>query len=113
MASHEAMSYVRNGDIKQAIKGQEQRILDALHIAWPRRGKTHIDCPYSAHGGKDDWRWDDKRAKAFCTCISGAHSALDVIATCEGIDFEDTKVRAAEIVGRPDLIKTKQANGRR
>src|SRR3954447_22613825 len=105
MASHEVTSYVRTKEINQAVEGQEQRILDALNIAWPQHGKSHIDCPYSAHGGKDDWRWDEKKKKAFCSCIKGSHSIVNVVAACEGLDFDNAKIRAAEIMGRSDLIK--------
>src|SRR5215204_7481588 len=118
MASHDATSYVRTQDIKHAIDGQEQRILDALNIPWPNGRKPHIDCPYPEHGGKDDWRWDDKKGKAFCTC-SKSDSIFDVIRKCEGLGddrtgFDPAKIRAAEIIDRQDLIKLKrQVNGQR
>ena len=48
---------------RQAVAGREAEILDALNIPW-RSGRPHIDCPYTAHGGKDDWRWDEKRPGA-------------------------------------------------
>ena len=77
--------------------------MDALKIAW-RQGRPHLACPYSNHA--DDtpsWRWDEKRARAYCTCTKG-DSVLDVMAKVEGIDFEAAKIRAAEILARHDLI---------
>src|SRR3954452_4772407 len=99
MASRQAKAYVRTHNIKQAVRGQEQRILAALGVRWPQDGKPHIDCPYPNHGGETDWRWDDRKGRAFCTCSQG-DNILNVIEKCEGVAFEDAKIRAAEIVGR-------------
>jgi hypothetical protein len=93
--------------IRQAVGGHETEVLDELNIPW-RSGRPHIDCPYKSHGGKDDWRWDDKKATAYCTC-SKRHSIFDVVAKVEGIDFEAAKIRVAEIIGRTDLIYVKDA----
>src|SRR4051812_34955221 len=79
MASHEATSYVITKDIKRFVEGQEQRILDAVSIHWPQSRKDHIDCPYPEHGGKNDWRWDDRKKKAFCTCAQKGDSIFDVM----------------------------------
>ena len=95
--------YVTTGDINAALAGREADVLDALGIDW-RAGRPHITCPYS-HGGANDWRWDNRKARAFCTCVEGSHSAIDVLATIEGIDFDAAKVRAAELIGRTDLIR--------
>ncbi len=98
-------NYVRTRDAEAAVKGRELDVLRAVGIDPPVKG--HMVCPYPAHGGKDDWRWDSRKAKAYCTCIDGSHSIFDVVATREGVDFERAKVRAAEILGRTDLIHTK------
>lgn len=91
--------------IQDAVKGHEAEILDALEIDW-LAGHPHITCPYPAHDDTSpSWRWDDKKGRAFCTCIQGSHSILDVIMAMEGVDFEVAKVRAAEILGRNDLVK--------
>jgi hypothetical protein len=56
------------------------------------------------------WRWDAKRKIAFCSCIgtrpgeNKGHSIFGIIGTKEGLNREDAKIRAAEIIGRPDLI---------
>ena len=49
------------------------------------------------------WRWDEKHAKARCTC--GTASIFDVIMKIEGLDFEAAKLRAAEILGLDELIE--------
>ena len=90
---------------RQAVAGREAEILDALNIPW-RSGRPHIDCPYPAHGGNNYWRWDEKSAKAHCTC-SKAGSIFDVIMKIERIDFEAAKIRALEMIGRTDVIRTK------
>ncbi|WP_147041171.1 toprim domain-containing protein, partial [Skermanella aerolata] len=102
--------YVRTDPIKEAVAGHELDVLSAIGIDW-RGGRGHINCPYPDHGGKDDWRWDDSKACAFCTCIGkrpdegGSHSIFDVVSAREGIDFEKAKVRVAEIIGCTDLIE--------
>ena len=101
--------YAPTAAAKQAVAGRETEILDALNIPW-RSGRPHIRCPYPAHGGEDDWRWDEKTARAYCTC-NKSHSILDVIMKVECIDFEAAKIRALEIIGRTDLIRTKAAGG--
>ncbi len=67
----------------------------------------HSTCPYPDHGGHNDWRWDAKKAKAYCTCSSG-DSIFNVVMKCEGLaDFEEAKIRAASILGRPDLVRSR------
>ncbi|MGI3900537.1 MAG: DUF927 domain-containing protein [Janthinobacterium lividum] len=107
--SSDAPRFVTTNDIKAAISGRETEILDALGIEWRKSaGSGHITCPYPEHGGADDWRWDQRKAKAFCTCMNGhADSVLDVLMKCEGLEIDGAKVRAAEMLGRSDLIRTK------
>lgn len=100
--------YVKTGDIKEAIRGRETEIVDSLGIAW-RNGGPHIRCPYPNHEDKNpSWRWDDKACRAVCSCTQQGDGAIDVLAKMEGIDFDDAKVRVAEVLGRDDLIKTKR-----
>jgi hypothetical protein len=109
--------FVKTSEIRAAVGGREVDVLDQLGIPW-RRGKPHIDCPYPDHGGADDWRWDGRKSRAFCTCIGRrpherqSHSIFDVVALVEAIDFEAAKIRVAQIIRRPDLIKT-QGDGER
>ena len=106
----EAETYVVTRDIKAAVQGRETEVLDALNIDWRRCTKSnHIRCPYPEHGSNgENWRWDARKAKAFCTCQTGhADSILDVVMKCDGLEIEGAKVRAAEAIGRSDLIKTK------
>lgn len=91
--------------IQSVVKGREIEILDGLDIDW-KSGQPHIACPYPTHD--DDhpsWRWDDKKARAFCTCIERSHSIFDVVMAKEEIDFAGAKIRVAEMLGRKDLIQ--------
>ena len=49
------------------------------------------------------WRWDEQKRCAICTC--GSNSISEVLIKVEGISFEAAKIRAAEILGRQDLIR--------
>lgn len=99
--------YVQTGEIRSAVEGREEAVLDALSIPF-RNGKPHIDCPYPSHGGTNDWRWDDKKLRARCTC-TGGDSIFDVVMKCESIEFEEAKVYVAEAIGSQHLIKVKGA----
>ena len=91
--------------VQTAVKGREAEILDALQIDWPG-GQRPITCPYPGHADNNpSWRWDEKKACAFCSCIEKAHSIFDVLAAKEGIDFEAAKIRVAQILGRENLIR--------
>jgi hypothetical protein len=95
--------YVCTKDIQAAVKGRETDILDKLRIPW-REGNPHIRCPYRDHTDNNpSWRWDEPKRRAVCTC--GSHSILDVLGKVEGNAFDMVKIRAAEILGRRDLIR--------
>jgi len=99
-----AQRYVPTNAIKSAVAGHEIHVLDALGISW-RIGRPHIHCPYPTHTDEHaSWRWDERRVRAFCSCITGAHDIFNVVAAVERLDFSATKVRVAELLGRPDLI---------
>ena len=98
--------FVKTNEIRAAVRGRETDVLDALGIDW-RDGRPHINCPYPDHGGADDWRWDAQGRKARCTCTKG-DGIFDVLMKVERIDFDAAKVRAAELIGRPDLIRERQ-----
>jgi len=102
--------YIKTAVIRAAVKGRETDILKALGIQW-NHNASHIACPYPDHPDHEpSWRWHDKRMLAFCSCIGTrtaekkAHSIFDVIGAKEGLSFEAAKVRAAEVIGRRDLI---------
>ena len=58
-------------------------------IGW-RVGRPHVTCPYpDHHDGDPSWRWDSPKARAYCTCIDGSDSALDVLMKCQGIRLRD------------------------
>ena len=96
--------HVQTRAIKDAAEGREPEILDAVQIDW-RSGRPHINCPYPCHQDENpSWRWDEKKACAFCSCIEKAHSIFDVVAAKEGINFEAAKIRVAQILTREDLI---------
>ena len=98
--------YVTTPDIRAAIKGHETDLLDASGIPW-RSGNPHINCPFPDHPDPHpSWRFDERTGRAICTC--GSHSILDILMKVEGISFEAAKIRAAELLGRQDLIRTLQ-----
>jgi hypothetical protein len=98
-----AERYVPKDAIRDAVRGRELAVVRALGIDWSS-GRGHIRCPYPDHGGEADWRWDDKQAKAICSCATW-HSIFDVVMKLEGLDFERAKIRVAEILDRSDLIR--------
>ena len=99
--------YVSKQAIREAVKGRETEVLEALGIAWAG-GAPHISCPYPDHSDEDpSWRWHERRAKAYCTCIEGSQSIFDVVMRVEGVEFDPAKLRVAEVLGRQDLIKAR------
>lgn len=107
-----AHRHVATRAIKDAVKGREAEILDALEIDW-RSGQPHIACPYPNHpDGNPSWRWDEKKACAFCTCIEKAHSIFDVVGAKEQTEFGAAKIRIAQILGREDLVQDPAASKR-
>ena len=103
--------YATTAAIRDATKGRETDILDSLGIRW-RDGKPHIACPYPEHVDKNpSWRWDERKARAYCTCIEGSHSILDVLIKVESTDCDAAKIRAAELLKRPDLIRVRKKRG--
>ena len=101
---------VQSRAIKDPVKGREIEILDALEIDW-RSGQPHIICPYPRHpDANPSWRWDEKKACAFCSCIDQSHSIFDVVMAKEAIDFEAAKIRVAQMLGREDLIRNAAPN---
>jgi len=105
--------YVITDQIKQAVAGRETDVLDALGIDW-RAGRPHIQCPYLDHADNDpSWRWDERRARAFCTCTTNGHAdgIFDVVGKVKQVGFEDAKIRVAELLHRDDLIRVRSKTG--
>ena len=76
--------YVPTQAIRQAVRGHETEVLRALGIAW-QGGARHIACPYPDHADENpSWRWDERKARAYCTCIERAHSIFDVVMRMRG-----------------------------
>jgi hypothetical protein len=101
--------YVPTAAIRDAVKGREAEVLHALEIDW-RCGNPHIRCPYPTHDDSNpSWRWDKKKARAFCSCVTGSHSIFDIVMAREGGDFASAKIRVAELLGRSDLIREQRA----
>jgi DNA-binding MarR family transcriptional regulator len=99
-----AERFVATDAVRAAIKGRESDLLDALGVRW-REGRPHITCPYPQHrDSHPSWRWVERKARAYCTCIAGSHSILDVTREVTGLDFQQTKIRVAELLNRPELI---------
>jgi hypothetical protein len=104
--SHERREWVRTADIKAAVQGHEMTVLGALRIAY---GVTlngrHIRCPYPTHDDRNpSWRWNERDAKAHCTC-DPSHDIFDVVQKMEGCDFEEAKLYIARAISRHDLIR--------
>jgi hypothetical protein len=96
--------FVLTVTIRDAVEGREPEILNALGVQWSG-GSTHIRCPYPDHpDNHPSWRWDTVKKRAYCTCTR-SDSIFDVICKTMGLDFEAAKIAAAEIIGRPDLIR--------
>jgi hypothetical protein len=103
--------YVTTADIRAAVAGHETELLDALNIPW-HGGKPHLRCPYAAHADNHpSWRWDERRRKAVCTC--GTRDVVGVVMGLEGIEFDAAKLRAAELLGRSDLIRERRGRKRK
>jgi hypothetical protein len=104
--------YVTTTDIRDAVRGREADLLEALNIDWRRpKAKPHIACPYRDHADNSpSWRWDEHKHKAFCTC--GARDVLGVLMGVEGIAFGAAKILAAELLKRPDLIRERCTRNR-
>src|SRR5450631_1858684 len=102
----DSIKFVTTASIRQAVKGREEEVLDGIGVGW-RNGRPHINCPYRDHADDNaSWRWVSKHSKAFCTCTK-ADSIFDVVMKVQGCVFEAAKIRVAELLNRPDLIKTK------
>jgi hypothetical protein len=94
--------YVKTGPIKAAAKGRESDIVRSVGVSWPPpHGRDHITCPYADQDDHNpSWRLMGNGA-AICTCSEGrAHSIFDVVIKVLGVDFEEAKIRVAEILGR-------------
>jgi hypothetical protein len=97
--------YVLTAAIRQAVAGREAEVLAALGIDW-QAGRPHITGPYPSHAdGNPSWRWDPRKARAFCSCIEKSHSIFDVAMSREEIGFDGAKLHVAQILGCEDLIK--------
>ncbi len=113
-----AERYVKTDAIKTAVRGHEQAVLHAVEIDWSA-SRSHIRCPYPGHDDKNpSWRWDAQQCVAYCICIGrnggpNAHSIFDIVMAVGGLDFEASKLRVAEIIGRGDLIHEKRSNQNR
>jgi DNA primase len=104
-----AHRFVATTDIRAALWGHESEILDALGIPW-RNGRPHITCPYPEHpDGNPSWRWSESEALAFCSCTK-SDSIFDIIMKVEDLSFDAAKLRAAEMLGRQDLIRVRAGN---
>ena len=100
------IKFVTTSAIRQAVKGREEHVLDAIGVDW-RAGRPHIRCPYRDHADDNaSWRWDSKHSRARCTCTKG-DSIFDVAMKVDGCVFETAKIRVAELLNLRDLIRTK------
>src|SRR5262245_38081439 len=104
--------YVPTKAIRDAVKGREINVLTALGSHWDGKS-SHIRCPYPDHEDQHpSWRWNQAKTRAHCTCTPSA-SIFDDIGKVRGIDFEAAKIVVAEMIGCFDLIRGKNASGKR
>ncbi len=106
---------------KDAIDGHQLDIINHKGIEWPpaRNGVSHISCPYPNHPGNPDhnWRYDERRKKAVCTCV-GYHDVFDVLTLLRGgnhrngVEGKRSAVEALQIIGRHDLAEEGNQHGR-
>jgi len=95
--------YVSTPVARQAVQGRESEVLDRLGIIWRSHRETHTRCPLGTNEDRNpSFRWDETEACYHCSCGHG--SVFDVIMLIEKVDFEQAKIRAAELIGRGDLI---------
>ncbi|WP_155931833.1 DUF927 domain-containing protein [Methylopila sp. 73B] len=106
LPAEEKARFVKTGEIRQRVRGREIDVLGAIGVPWSNSRGTHINCPFPDHPGDptNDWRWDEKRARSYCTCAKG-EDIFGVVGKCEGLpSFDDQKLRVAELLGASDLI---------
>lgn len=85
-------------DIKDALRGKEVAVLNALGIGWSQSKRDHIKCPFPNHDDRNpSWRWDDTNAKYFCTCSQG--SIIDAVIAMRGGDFAEASKWCRDQVG--------------
>jgi hypothetical protein len=77
-------------------------------------GRPHIPCPYPEHPDENaSWRWDKSHRKARCTCAKN-DSIFDVVMKIQCINFDDAKVRIAELLNLDYLICVQgEVNGKK
>lgn len=100
--------YVPTAAARDAVRGREADIVRAIGVPWTPGRTQHITCPDPAHTDQHpSWRLLED-GKAICTCRR-PHSIFDVVGYVKGLDFEQSKIMVAEILGRPDLIVDPEA----
>src|SRR5687767_4593945 len=93
--------------ITDRIQGREHDVLRSLGITLD--GRPHILCPYPGHDDhKASWRWDSSKKRAFCTCIDGSHSLMDVVMSMRGEDFASSARWVEESLGLERQAPSKQ-----
>src|SRR4051812_13489598 len=107
-----AERFVKTADARQMVMGREIEILNKTGVDWRPNQKGHITCPH--HGGQSDWRFEIDRktgeGRCYCTCLDKPHSIFDHMSMMRGDDpkgpgaYERSKIEAAELLGRNDLI---------
>ena len=101
------MVYVTTDDAKAAVAGHERAVLAALKITPPHRPRYgRIRCPYGTHPDRNpSWRWDDRKARAYCSCGTHGEDIFAIAMKMRVGDFGDAKVFVCEAIGRLDLIR--------
>src|SRR5690349_1460790 len=112
-----AERFTKTADANAAVDGREIELLSRSGVDWKPGMRGHVTCPYPDHGGKGDWRYDERKKLIYCTCLPKPHSVWDHLSKMRGADpkadgeFEASKVEGMELLGRTDLIKKRRAPG--
>ena len=97
--------YVGTIAARALVQGRGADVLTASGVPWPpARGESHVRCPFPAHEDKNaSFRLSDDGEGYFCTCGHG--SIFDfLINRGRAADFEESKIVAAQMLGRDDAI---------
>jgi hypothetical protein len=86
-------------ETKVLIAGRMREITDRLGID-ASAYRRHVTCPMPGHGGKGDFRCDERKDRAFCTC--GTFDSIDLAQALLGFpDLLEAADWCREAIGEP------------
>jgi len=96
IAGERRESTAKLADVKEALNGREAYVVCALGITCFESGR-HINCPFPEHGGRNDWRWDESKARWICTCGNG--DIFDLVQKMQDCGFTEAVEFVAGVIG--------------